>query len=226
MEMHGRPIVSNFEDDEASFRDRLARVFRFTDADLAENKQGRLTTHQKLTLLWTAITPFAALLVSLAGLIALAIGLYYVGPLITARIRLMLYFGKYLGFAAGTLFFGLIAFLIKLLLASGRIVSLVIDLADNKVSSVMGRLTTSKNEEIEDGLATLTKTKTRTFCYVVKGEYFEVSQDAWDAMHERDGGSYRVYVTPRSRFLVAIESAISDPEARDPFKLQYSTSSH
>ena len=57
---------------------------------------------------------------------------------------------------------------------------------------------------------------------MVKGEYFEVPQDAWDAVRERDAGSYRVYVTPRSRYLVALESAISDPEARDPFKLRYS----
>lgn len=220
MEMYGRPITNNFDDDEASFRDQLASACHFNDADLAANKHGNLTPRQKLRLAFTALAPFLAMSISLVGLVAVAIGLYYFGPLIATRVRLMLYLSKYLVIGAAALFFGLIAFLIKFLITSGRIWNLLLDMSESRVTSVVGRLTTSKNEEIEDGIASFTKSKTQTFSYVVKGEYFQVPPDAWDAMRERDGGSYRVYVTPRSRYLVALESAISDPEAHHPFKLR------
>jgi hypothetical protein len=222
MEMQARPIVSNFDLDGDSFRYRLARSCRFDDEDLAENKAGKLTSRQMTRLVFSALLPFLGMVTSLIGLVVVGIGLYFFGPLITRRISLMIYLGKYLTLAVGALFFGLVAFIIKFLLTSGRIWNLLLDLSQGKVDSVTGRLTTSRQEEVEDGLASFTNRKTRTFSLVVNGEYFDVAQDAVDVLLERDGGRYRVFVTPRSRCLVSLEPTAADPDAPDPFKLRYS----
>jgi hypothetical protein len=246
MDPWGQPIINHFEDDDASFRDQLARVCGFKDSDLEENRNGRLSTRQMLRLIFVSVAPYFAMLITLTGLVALTVGLYYFGPLIAQRIRLMYFFGKYLIVGIGAVFFGALAFLIKFLLASGRMIHLLRDLSEGKVTSVVGRLTTSQNEEVEDGIPSFVQAftqvrqskrslfshdaapvrskmimSTKSYAYVVRGEYFEVSYEAWDAMRERDGRPYRVYVTPRSRFLVSMEYANVDPSVRDPFKLEY-----
>jgi hypothetical protein len=246
MDAWGQPIINHFEDDEDALRERLARACGFKDSDLDENRKGRLSTRQMLRLIFVSVAPYFAMLATLSGLIVLTVGLYYFGPLIAQRIRLVYFFGKFLVIGIGALFFGALALLIKFLLASGRMFHLLRDLFEGKVTSVVGRLTTSQNEEVEDGIpafvqavsqmrqskrslmshdAAPTRTKmvmsTKSYAYVVRGEYFEVSPDAWDAMRERDGRPYRVYVTPRSRFLVSMEYASVDPSVKDPFKLEY-----
>ncbi len=196
---------------------QLAKALRFCESDLNENKQGRLTNSQMAGLLYRSLGPFLAMALSLAGLVGVAVGLYLFGPLIVSKVRLMLALGKYLMLGVGALFFGLIAFVIKFALTSDRIFRLLLDLAEGKVTSVTGRLTTSKSEEVEDGLAQFTRQRTETYSYVVKGEYFEVGEEAYHAMLARDGGNYRLYVTPRSRHLVALETALAET-GRDPFK--------
>ena len=149
--------------------------------------------------------------------------------------------------AAGlsALFFGLLAFVIKFLLASGLVWNLLRDLSEGSATSVTGRLTTSHSEDVaeinaafsdalrfsnEEGPIVLrdyptnegNATPAKTYCFVVKGEYFAVSQDAFDAMRDRDGRPYRVYLTPRSRYLLSLEAMISDPQAPDPFQLRSS----
>jgi hypothetical protein len=250
MDAWGQPIINHFEDDDESFREQIASVCRFKEADLGENRNGRLSTRQMLRLLLVSAAPYFAMLIALTGLIVLTVGLYYFGPPIAARVRLLYFFGKYLIVGIGALFFGALAFFIKFLLASGRMFNLVRDLAEGKVTSVVGRLTTSQNEEVEDGIPSFVQAvsqmsaskrsllshdaapvrskmimSTKSYAYVVSGEYFAVSYEAWDAMRERDGRPYRVYVTPRSRFLVSMEYANVDPSIRDPFKLEYSDSS-
>ena len=129
---------------------------------------------------------------------------------------------KYLVIGAGALFFGLVAFLVKFGVATGRILSLVRDMLEGKVSSVNGRLTTSKADQVEDGINRLTNQSTQTYSYVVKNEYFEVSQEAYEAMDGHTGANFRLYVTPRSRYLVALEASVAEPgTGRDAFKLEY-----
>ena len=92
------------------------------------------------------------------------------------------------------LFFGLIAFIIKLIFASGRTLQFLLDLMEGKVTSVTGRMHMSKNEQIEDGLDTLTKQKTETYNRLVNGEYFEIEAEGFDALRDRSGGIYKVWL--------------------------------
>jgi hypothetical protein len=143
---------------------------------------------------------------------------------------------------ASSPFFGVVAFVIKFPLSSGRAWNLLIDLASSRVTSVVGRLTASKGEDVAELESALAKSRqyqmaqrdrnflrespisgggpqrSDVFSFVVKGEYFEVSQDAYLAMRERDGTAYRVYITPRSRCLVAPESTVGDPTFPDPLQ--------
>ena len=208
-------------DDEASTRKSIAEAVGFNDADLAMNKAGKMSTRQMIHLSVQVIAPFAGLLSAACGLVALGIALYLAGPLIMTKFRLMMRLGKYLMLGVGTLFFGLVAFIMKLIFTSGRVFLFLLDLMEGNVTSVNGRMNTSKAEEIEDGLNTITKTKTENFNCVIKGEYFGISEEAFEVLENCSGGNYRAYVTPRSRFLVSIEQTVSDTGGRDPFKLEY-----
>jgi hypothetical protein len=212
---------NDLADDEASLKKTLSEAMHTSESDLAMNKAGKLSTPQMVRLSFHVLVPLAKLISAAAGLVTLAIALYVAGPTLLAHYRLMLSAGKYLVLGGGALFFGLIAFIMKLIFASGRTLQFLLDLMEGKVTSVSGRMNMSKNEEIEDGLNTFTKQKTETFSCVVKGEYFEVSEDGFEALHDRSGGNYKVYVTPRSRYMVAIEPAVTETGTRDPFKLEY-----
>lgn len=213
---------THFRDDESAFFARLGKALDFRDEELAMNQEGRLATPQMIRLALRGLAPFVAMLVSLAGLCVLAAGVAILGPEIGTKVRMLLFLGKYLMLGIGALFFGLVAFVIKFFLASGRAFRLIHDLAEGAVTSTSGRLTTSHHSDVEDGLSTITRQRSDSYAYVVKGESFEVSEDAWEAMRERDGGRYKLWITPRSRYLVAIEAAsATDGGGRDPFTLDY-----
>jgi ABC-type multidrug transport system fused ATPase/permease subunit len=215
-----------FEQEEAAFREQLARVCRFSESDLAENRLGRLTSRQKASLALRIIRPLSKLMLSLIAIAFLAVAIHYFDPF--TQIASLMFAGA-VGLCA--LFFGFVAFLIKFLLASGRIWNLVRDLSESKVTSISGRLTTSQSEEATELEAALSETlrtsvedrivlrdyplnegalpKAETHCFVVKGQYFEVPKEAFDAMRDRDGRPYRIYLTPRSRYLLSLEALIS-----------------
>ena len=211
--------------DEASIRKTLTEALRFNDADLEINKTGKLSTRQMIRLSFQVLGPFAGLVSAAAGMVGLAVAMWVAGPAIMTHVRLAFAVGKYLLLGVGALFFGLVAFIMKLIFASGRVVQFLIDLAQGKVTSVNGRMNTSKSEEIEDGLNTFTKKKTETWNCVIKGEYFGINEEAFGVLRDRSGSIYRAYVTPRSRYLVAIEPSVADTGARDPFKLEYKSAS-
>jgi len=209
-----------YETDEKEFLRSLSKVNGFQEADLVENRQGRISGRQKVRLVFTALAPFVGMVATLIGLIGLAIACWLLGPMIMSKFRLALALSKYLVLGIGALFFGVIAFLIKFLLASGRVVSLIGDLATGAAAHATGRVTTSKSENVEDGVDQLTNHKTESFSYVVKGDYYEVSEEAHELMLQRSGSTFRVYFTPRSKYLLALEPAVAD-SVKDPFKMEY-----
>ena len=138
-----------FDDDQASFLKELAKAIPFDATDIEENKKGRLSTPQMVRLVFDAGVPFLGLLGTAAGLLTLAVTLYVAGPYVLTKIRVVMALSKYLMLGLGALFFGMIAFIMKFLLASGRVFLLLQDLMEGKVTSVTGRLTPSKAETVE-----------------------------------------------------------------------------
>ena len=101
--------------DEASIRKTLAEAVRFNDADLAMNKTGKLSTRQMIRLSVRVLGPFVGLVSAAVGLVTLGIALWVAGPEIMTHMRLAYALGKYLLLGVGALFFGLIAFIMKLI---------------------------------------------------------------------------------------------------------------
>ena len=198
-------------------QETLQETFHFDESDLAFNKTGKLSTPQMTRLVFHALGPFLGLLGTAVSLGALCIGLWVAGPLSLKAARI---FGKYLFIGLGAAFFGVIGLIMKLLMTSGRVLLLIPDLMAGKVTTVSGRMNTSKSEEIEDGLSTFTRQKTSTWNCVIKGEYFAIDEEAFELLRDRSGSNFKAYVSPRSRFLVAIEPAGPDENARDPFKFR------
>jgi hypothetical protein len=205
-----------FDDDQESFLKELAKAIPFEDADIEENKKGRLSTPQMVRLVFDAIGPFLGLVGTAAGLVSLVVMLYVAGPYVLTKVRVVMTLSKFLLFGLSALFFGMVAFIINFLLASGRVFLLVQDLMEGKVESVTGRLTPSKAETAEE----VVERKTERFSFVVKGEYFAVSEEAHELMMLQGSGNFQIYVTPRRRYLVGIEPAGVEA-GKDPFKLEY-----
>lgn len=194
-------------EDSPEFLRRLGKSLSFSDGDLAENNQGRISSTQMARVAIQGITPFLGIAAMLAGLIVIALGLAAGSEFLISKIRWMLTFGKYLVFALGTLFFGFVALCVKFIVTSGRVFRLLQDLAEGKVTSITGRGTPSKSVDIEEGLAKLLNIKKETHCLVVRGEYFEVPPEAHELLMERESTTFRVWVTPRSRYMLSLELA-------------------
>ena len=214
---------NDLANDETSSQKVLAEAVGFDDADLELNKAGKLSTPQATRLSLHVLGPFVGLVSTAIGLVSLGVALYVAGPAVIENSRLVLAVGKYLMLGIGALFFGLLAFVVKLIVSSGRVFLFMGDLMEGTVASVSGRMNTSKSEVIEDGLSTITRQKTSTLSCVIKGEYFGVNEETHAILLDRSGSQYCAYVTPRSRYMVAIEPSVAG--ARDPFKLEYKSAS-
>ena len=208
---------SDLSNQESGLQETLHETFHFDESDLEFNKSGKLSTPQMTRLLFQALGPFFGLLGTAVSLGVLCIGLWVAGPLSLKAVRI---FGKYLFIGLGAAFFGVIGLIVRLLITSGRVVMLIPDLMEGKVATVSGRMNTSKSEEIEDGLSTFTRQKTSRWNCVIKGEYFEIDEEGFAFLQDRSGSNFKAYLTPRSRFMVAIEPAGPEENARDPFKFK------
>lgn len=203
--------------DAAAAQKALAEGIGFNDADLALNKTGKLSAPQISRLARQVLVPFGGLVITAVGLVSGGIALLTAEP--ATRTKLLMGLGKYMMIGIGAAFFGLLGFIVKLMLSSSRVFQFIRDMTDGKVACITGRMHASKAEGMEEGL----KKSKAAFNCVVKGEYYEIEEEAYEALFERSGSNFTVYVTPRSRYLVAIEPAVADLKARDPFKLEYKT---
>lgn len=193
------------QDQDLEVRQDLMRTNRFTEADLTENRLGRMSNAQMVVISAKAVLPILALGGPLVGLAAMSFVAVEFFPYIITKVRLMLAMGKYVVAFGGAIVFGLIALLINFILHVERLVTYLSDLAAGKVQSECGRLHTSKGEKIQDGIDQIVRRKTETFSYVIKGESYQVSEAAYDALVDHSGSFFRVYFTPKSRFLLSIE---------------------
>lgn len=166
--------------------DVLAQTNKFRVEDLPENRRGLLTGAQKFRLLRRMLKPvliFALIgLIFVALFIALAVvdenGYYLRAVLSQSGWRILLIVVMV---AALT-----IAFL-------WRSSELILDLRDGRVASAEGHVTKTMSFYDKGG----------AMFYGLGGMKFAVSNQAYNALIE--GTTYRIFYTPRSKFLVSIE---------------------
>lgn len=198
------------EDQDVVVLRELKSAMHFSDRDLSCNRQGEMSSLQMLKVLAKAILPVLGLLIPFMGLIAMGAFAATLFPFLAGKARLLMMMGDYLlGFLAALLF-GLIALIINFFCYSGRLLLYLWDLSQGKVRSDVGRLYVSKSEEVEDGVGYVLRTKTETYSCTIRSESYQISPEAHEALMEYAGSLFRVYYTPKSRFLLALEPARGD----------------
>jgi hypothetical protein len=198
------------ENQDNELRRALAKALKFAPADIAENTQGRISSGQMITLFAKGVLPLMGLIIPLLGLLILGVILYFFLPHLMLKVRFLLFVGKYVMPAIGAFAFGLLAILAKSVMASSRLTNLLADVAGGKAAHTIGRVSISRSDEVEDGINQIFNKRTQVHFFVVKGEYFEVTEEAHNEMHNVGGaGWYSLYYTPRSKFLLSIEPATS-----------------
>jgi hypothetical protein len=190
-------------------RQALAQANGFSPAALAKNARGGITLWQRVKLIFRAVTPVLGLIVPSFGLIVLAGLVYLCLPYLGLGFRSFQLVSKVFLPVISAVGFGLLAILAKTILASRRLTGLLIDLLAGRAAHIMGRVSVTRSEEVEDGLNQLFHLRTNTYFYTVKGQQFEVSEEAHAEMfHLGGGGWYTIYYTPRSKFLLSIEPGV------------------
>ena len=179
----------------------LARVNRFTMADLEQNRNGKISDAQWPRLLFRILQP-----VRYTG--GALVGWLFFGFLVRTfvpSIVLWLAGVKGLGtvFVLGVTLSCSGAFLFAILKSSSAMALLIADLSAGRAACIEGRISPSREDEQGLGVARLYG-ETNTNCwYVVKDERFEVEAEALAALPDRT--HFRLYHTPKSKLLLSIE---------------------
>lgn len=207
------------ENQDNEVRKALQKANRFSAADLAENIQGRISSAQMITLFAKGFLPLLGLIVPLLGIVALGLALYIMPTWILLKVSFLKIFGKYVFMGLSAIGCGILAILAKAIMASRRLTGLIADVAAGKSANTVGRVSVSRSDDVEDGINQMFNKRTMVYFYVIKDQYFEVSQQAHDELHNLGGaGWYSIHHTPRSKFLLSIEPAtaaqVSGAQAR------------
>jgi hypothetical protein len=196
----------------------LAKALGFDAADLKDNREGRISTKQMVALTYKGIVPLLGLIIPFVGVIATAVALALFGPLIIGKLLFLLKLGKYVVMGLGVVAFGLLAILANGVIASRRLLLLVLDLAMGKSAQLAGKVTVSHSDDIEDGINQVLRKRTMLY-YFVQGEHsFQVPQTAYEELYANGGaGHLRLHFTPKSHFLLSAEpsTAAATKEVRD-----------
>jgi hypothetical protein len=169
-----------------SLVDVLARTNRFRVEDLAENRQGRLTNAQKFRLWRRILQPvliFALVLLVFAALFVALVAVDENGYYLRAVLRES-------GWRIGLILLALLFLTVAFLWRSSK---LILDLRDGSVASAEGHVAKVFS----------TYYRGSAMFYVINDLRFKVSNQAYNALVEHV--TYRIFYTPRSKFLVSIE---------------------
>jgi hypothetical protein len=166
--------------------DVLARTNRFRVEDLAENRQGRLTSAQKFRLWRRILQPVVIFALILLIFVALFVALVSVdenGYYLRAVLRES-------GWRIVLILLVLPVLALTFLWRSSK---LILDLRDGSVASAEGHVAKVFSMYY----------RASAMFYVIDGMRFKVSHQAYNALVEHT--TYRIFYTPRSKFLVSIE---------------------
>jgi hypothetical protein len=180
----------------------LARANGFTMADLEQNRNGKISDAQWMRLLARALQPIRYTGGALLGWLLVCYIIKTFVPHIVLTTVAML--GRNVFFVFGGVTLACVgAFLLSVLKSAGTMALLLVDLKAGKAACVEGRVSPSREDEQGLGMETFYGEKHTKCWYVVKDEYFEVDQEAHDAL--RSGLNFRLYHTPKSKLLLSIE---------------------
>jgi hypothetical protein len=186
----------------------IARANRFTMQDLAENRNGRISTTQFFRLFGRAVEPVRYTAPLFGGWLMAWYAVNYV-PGVRLLARGMWLFG---GSAISPVAFFAIAvlcagmFMLSVLKSAGSIGLLLVDLSQGKTAHMEGRLSPSREGRTDWSLAKLwgSTAQSMKYSYVIGDQYFTVDETA-HGVELDPRANYRLYYAPRSKLLLSVE---------------------
>lgn len=184
----------------------LARTNGFTDADLAQNRAGKISESQRGKLFGRALRPVKYPLTALISWLVACFIVQTVVPGVVLMIVAMLG-GKLMTAIFGAITLGCVVAAAIAMMQSGRLTTLLMqDLKEGKASYMDGRLNLSHEDTDGLGLDKFHDRKHRRSHYVMNNEYFEVEEEAFEALlNQKPMGRFRLYFAPRSKLLLSLE---------------------
>ena len=182
----------------------LAKANNFSDDDLTQNRAGKISDRQFRKLGLQALSPVLISGGTLAGWLLFS---WFIREFVPGILQFFIFQYAVAGYWAVTL--GAVAsFLIGLASSSSLIFLLIQDLLAGKSASIEGRTTSSWEERPAQGTSRLWGMKESVYNYCIKGEYFEVSQNAFEVLHskyDRYTPSLKLYYSANSKMLLSLE---------------------
>ncbi len=182
----------------------LAEANDFNEADLAQNRAGRISDRQAVKLAFQALRPVFASGGTLAFWLIFS---WMIREFVPGILQIFIFKYAMAGYWSVTIA-AVGAFLMGLLNSSRLTILLIQDLAQGKSAMIEGRTTTSWEERPAQGTSRLWGMKEAVYNYCVKNEYFEVSHDGFEVLHTKYDTmtpSAKIYYSPKSKMLLAIE---------------------
>ena len=199
---------SAHENEDVKMEAALAKAGGFNQADIDENETGRISTKQMLALTYKGVVPLMGLIIPLVGLLVLVGSVALFGPWVLMKLSFLLKFSKYLMFGLSALVLGALAILAKGVVASRRLVFLLVDLATGRSQQAVGKVSVSRSDEVEDGINQISGKRTEMFFFVQGQRTFQVAQSAHDELQAMGGvGYFKINFTPRSHYLLSMQIA-------------------
>lgn len=196
----------------ANLAQDLAAAHEFTASDLAANQAGKLSPAQKRRLWCAALEPLRQSTLTLAyWLIFLAtVKLFLVIVRPTDPLQLLKRCPSLIGYGLKALVVlialkAAVSFGRGLFRSIGQLLSLRRDLSEGRVEVLEGRVSTSSTPEETHGADALHSETEDRYAYAIGDDYLPVSALAYRVLQPYSGSSCRVFVTPRSRWLLSIE---------------------
>ena len=182
----------------------IAKANGFTQEELAKNREGVIADSQVGRLMGWAIVPLkkavGALFLWLLFAMVINYGLSYLPGILAMYLRskilagsLMITVGAFIALMGG--FFQSVK----------SVISVVLDATQAGAVCLEGRVCTSRSAENNIGMAAVNNENNESYNYVVKEQYLPVTYQAYEALRLNSGSSFKVYIAPRSKFLLSME---------------------
>ena len=191
----------------ADIQNAIARVLGFTREELAKNRQEQIAKTQIKPLLDHAAEPLRKALGAVIGWGVLVMAVHYFESSLPVYVRAYLD-NKALG---GSLMTGagvVIALLAGFFKSVKTAIGVLLDVREAQVICLEGRLNTSRGTAKSTEGTDHPEASNEKYYYVIEDEYLPVSFEAFEAMQPHSGSPFRVYIAPRSKYLLSMEPMI------------------
>lgn len=192
----------------------LTKANGFTEADLAQNRAGKISDAQFLKLVRQALRPVLGSGGTLLGWLLFS---WIIREFVPDILQFFMFKYAVAGYWAITIG-AVCSFLIGLATSSQLTYLLALDLRAGKSAFIEGRASASWEERLAQGTSRLWGEKEAVYNYVIKNEFFEVSHSAWVVLHSKYDQftpKLKLHYSPMSKMLLSVEPCVTADSAKE-----------